>query len=119
MTGDMQNMVSVYEQLDSLMHDAIKKSNSFCRKYKNAVYEEDMDIFEPIVFNGTTGEFLELIGPLLLSSKWKVDGTHEVSRFIRALVSMVRIRYDPQKDYLQDESLLNAAREYIDRHRNE
>ena len=71
---------------------------------------------EPIVFNGLTADFVELIGLLLMSRKWTVNGRHDVQPF-RSLDSVFHIRYDPEKDYLALGRLTNVVQEYLDNHR--
>ena len=77
-----------------------KQCNKLAHLLEHAVWEEDMIAEEPIVFNGLTADFVELIGPLLMSRKWTVNGRHDVQPFLRSLDSVFHIRYDPEKDYL-------------------
>ena len=69
---------------------------------------------ELIVFNGLTADFVRLIGPLLQSGQWKVNGKREVKPFLRALDSVFRVRYDPEKEILTLGTLINVVQNYLD-----
>ena len=103
------------EQLEGELREVKKQCNKLARLLQHAVWDEDMIEEEPIVFNGLTADFVELIGPLLMNRKWTVNGRHEVKPFLRSLDSVFRIRYDPEKDYLSLGTLENVVQEYIDR----
>lgn len=98
------------------MREVTKLCNSQSRLLEHAVWEEDMEEEELIVFSGTTAEFVELIGPLLLSRKWTVNGKHGVIPFLRSLDKVFRIRYDPEKDFLTMGTLTNVVQNYLSLH---
>ena len=99
------------EQLEGELREVKKQCNKLAHLLEHAVWEEDMIAEEPIVFNGLTADFVELIGPLLMSRKWTVNGRHDVQPFLRSLDSVFHIRYDPEKDYLALGRLTNVVQE--------
>lgn len=107
------------EQLEGELREVKKQCNKLAHLLEHAVWEEDMIVEEPIVFNGLTADFVELIGPLVMSRKWTVNGRHDVQPFVRSLDSLFRVRYDPEKDYLAVGRLTNVIQEYLDNHRTD
>lgn len=91
----------------------MKLSKSQNHLLEHAVWEEDMVEEELIVFNGSTAEFVALIGPLLLSRKWTVNGKHEVIPFLRSFDEVFRIYNKENQTFLAFGTLKNAVQEYI------
>ncbi|MFV0584395.1 MAG: hypothetical protein ACK5N4_20405 [Parabacteroides gordonii] len=102
------------EQLEGELREVKKQCNKLAHMLEHAVWEDDMIVEETIVFNGLTADFVELIGPLVISRKWKVNDRHEVKPFLRSLYSIFRICYDPEKDFLTLGALTNAVQNYLD-----
>ena len=107
------------EQLDKELGAVKKKCNKLSRMLQYAVWEEDMVEAESIVFDGATADFVKLIAPLLLSEQWTVNGQHEIKPFLRALDTVCRIRYDPEKECATFGTLMNAVQDYLDRLRED
>lgn len=114
LTESAQKLRLHCEQLEGELREVKKQCNKLAHLLEHAVWEEDMIVEEPIVFNGLTADFVELIGPLVMSRKWTVNGRHDVKPFIRSLDSVFRIRYDPAKDFLTLGALTNAVQNYLD-----
>ena len=106
------------EQLEGELREVKKQCNTLAHLLEHAVWEEAMIEEEPIVFNGPTADFVKLIGPLVMSRKWTVNGRHDVKPFLRSLDSVFHIRYDPEKDCLALGRLTNVVQDYIDNHRD-
>ena len=119
MTKTAQELRLRCEQLEGELREVKKQCNKLAHLLEHAVWEEDMIVEEPIVFNGLTADFVELIGPLVMSRKWTVNGRHDVLPFVRSLDSLFRVRYDPEKDYLAVGRLTNVIQEYLDNHRTD
>ena len=102
------------ELLEEELREVKKQCNKLSRLLEHAVWEEDMIEEELIVFNGPTADFVRLIGPLLQSGQWKVNGKREVKPFLRALDSVFRVRYDPEKEILTLGTLINVVQNYLD-----
>ncbi|WFE87053.1 hypothetical protein [Parabacteroides chongii] len=117
LTNAAQDFRNQCEQLESVLNEVKKSDNYMCRLLKNAMWNEDMVVEETIVFNGTGTEFVELIGPLLMSGKWTVNDKHAVKAFLRSLYSVFQICYDSKKEPLTLGSLENLVRNYMDEHR--
>ena len=49
-----------------------------------------------------------------LKLRWKVNGKREVKPFLRALDSVFRVRYDPEKEILTLGTLINVVQNYLD-----
>ena len=113
LTNTAQDFKDQCEKLASILNEVKVSDNRMCRLLKNAVWEEDMMVKEPIIFEGTTGDFVKLIAPLVMSRKWKIDDTHEVARFVQTLTSVIYIRYDKNKEFLKPESLISSLQKYI------
>lgn len=107
------------EHLEVELREVKKQSNKLALLLKDAVWEEDMVKEELIVFNGPTAEFVDLIGPLLMSLKWTVNGRHNVHPLLRSLDSVLHIRFNQEKDFLKLGTLINVVQEYIDNHRDD
>lgn len=104
------------EQLEGELREVKKQCNKLARLLEHAVWEEDMIAEELIVFNGPTADFVALIGPLLMSRKWTVNERHDLQPFLRSLHSVIRVRYDPEKEFLALGTLINVVQNYLDLH---
>ena len=93
-----------------------KQCNKLSRLLEHAVWEEDMIEEEIILFVGTMADFVELIGPLLLSNQWKVNGRHDMKPFLRALDSVLHVQHHPDKERLALGTLVNVVQDYLDTH---
>lgn len=82
---------------------------------QHAVADEDMAEEEKIIFYGSTNDFIELLMPLLKSSKWKVNGSTKQKKFLRVIDEVFKIKHDEKKGFLKFNSLVAAVKEYIDR----
>ena len=102
------------EELESLLRRVMKHNNSLGRLLQNAVWEEDMVKEELIVLTMSTATFLELIGPLLESRSWTVNGRHEIRPFLRAFLSVFCLRTAPGKDCLTMGTIENLILDYLD-----
>lgn len=101
------------------LHQMKTKCNSLLHQLDHAVLEGNIVKDEKIVFNGTTAEFLELIGPFLLSPKWRVNGKHDISPFVRTLSTAIFVRYNPNADFLTPAALENSIKNYLERHKED
>lgn len=119
LTETAQELKHHCEQLDKELGAVKKKCNKLSRMLQYAVWEEDMVEAESIVFDGATADFVKLIAPLLLSEQWTVNGQHEIKPFLRALDTVCRIRYDPEKECATFGTLMNAVQDYLDRLRED
>ncbi|MCD8270884.1 MAG: hypothetical protein LUD46_22345 [Parabacteroides sp.] len=115
LTETAQELKHQCEQLDQELRTVKKQCNKLSRMLQYAVWEEDMVEAEPIVFEGTTADFVKLIASLLLDGRWTVNGQHEIKPFLRALDAVCRIRYDPTKECATFGTLMNAVQDYLDR----
>ena len=61
-----------------------------------------------------TATFLAFLGPLLESRDWTVNGRHEIRPFLRAFLSVFRLRTDPDKDFLTMGTIENLVLDYLD-----
>ena len=113
MTNTAQEFKDRCEKLAGILNEVKVSDNRMCRLLKNAVWEEDMVVKEPIIFHGSTNDFVKLIAPLVMSRKWTVDDTHELARFVQTLASVIYVRYDSTKDFLKPESLISSLQRYI------
>ena len=104
------------EQLEGELRDVKKLCNKVSRLLDHVVWEEDLIEEEIILFDGTMADFVELIGPLLLSNRWKVNGRHDVKPFLRALDSVLHVQHYPQKEHLALGTLVNVVQDYLDTH---
>ncbi|WP_293714619.1 hypothetical protein [uncultured Parabacteroides sp.] len=101
------------EELDSVLRKVMKHNNSLRRLLQNAVWEEDMVKEELIVLTMPTSTFLALLGPLLESRGWTVNGRHEIRPFLRAFLSVFRLRTDLDKDFLTMGTIENLVLDYL------
>ena len=104
------------ELLEEELREVKKQCNKLSRLLEHAVWEEDMIEEEIILFDGTMADFVELIGPLLLSKRWKVNGRHEMKPFLRALDSVFHVQHHPDKERLALGTLVNVVQDYLDTH---
>lgn len=74
---------------------------------------------ETIVFEGKMTELVELLGPLLLSRRWKVNGRHEVKPFLRVLESAIQVRHGDGQQPLSWGTWMNVVQDYLDAHCDE
>ena len=100
-------------ELESLLRKVMKHNNSLRRLLQNAVWEEDMVKEELIVLTMPTATFLEWLGPLLESRDWTVNGRHEIRPFLRAFLSVFRLRTAPDKDCLTMGTIENLVLDYL------
>ena len=100
-------------ELESLLRKVMKHNNSLGRLLQNAVWEEDMVKEELIVLTMPTATFLEWLGPLLESRDWTVNGRHEIRPFLRAFLSVFRLRTAPDKDCLTMGTIENLVLDYL------
>lgn len=119
LTTTAQDLKLQSEKFESELLEIQKQSNKLTHLLEHAVWEEDMIVEERIVFNGQTADFVKLIGPLIRSRKWTVNERHEVKPFLRSLLSVFRIRYNPDKEYLTLGRLVNVVQEYLDDHKDD
>lgn len=101
------------------LHQMKTKCNSLLHQLDHAVLEGNIVKDEKIVFNGTTAEFLDLIGPFLLSPKWRVNDKHDISPFVRTLSTAIFVRYSPKADFLTPKALENSIKNYLERHKED
>ena len=69
---------------------------------------------ELIVLTMPTATFLALLGPLLESRNWTVNGRHDIRPFLRAFLSVFRLRTAPGKDCLTMGTIENLVLDYLD-----
>ena len=110
----VRNLREECAQLETQLHAVTKQCNNLNRLLEHAVWDEGMVVEETILFDGSLDELLELIGPLLKSRKWTVNGRHETTVFLRSLDSVLRVSHGGK--LLALGTLVNAALEYLSVH---
>lgn len=113
----VQNLREECAQLETQLHAVTKQCNNLNRQLEHAVWDEDMVVEETILFDGSLDELLELIGPLLKSRRWTVNGRHEATAFLRSLDSVFRVSHGGK--LLALGTLVNAALNYLSVHNDE
>lgn len=102
--------------MEADLHEMNKCARAINRLLEHAVFEEDMVEEEKIFFYGETNEFIELIIPLIRSTKWRVNGNRMQKKFLRSIDEVFKIKNEKTKDLLKFDSLYAALKEYFDRH---
>ena len=86
--------------MEADLHEINKCARAINRLLEHAVFEEDMVEEEKIFFYGETNEFIELIIPLIRSTKWRVNGNRCRKNFSDLLMKSSKLRMKRQKTFL-------------------
>lgn len=83
------------------------------RLLEHAIWEEEMIQEEKIVFTGSTQSFLKLLGPLLRSEQFKVNGKNNREAFLRVIDSVIEIQPEKGGEPIKFVSLLDAVKRFL------
>lgn len=105
------------EELQNRLRAVMTHNNELIRMLENSVWEKDMVVEEFVDLTMSTDEFLTLLGPLLRCGKWTVNDRHNLKPFLRAFLSVFRLRTAHGKGYLTPGTVENLIRNYLDQFR--